>query len=73
MNFKINKQGMSPYYISYFREKDLKNSVRYSSTIYMYTVQNFSIAISATLAGALKSKYHFTAKKMAIVGSTILG
>jgi hypothetical protein len=59
---------MSPYYLSYLREKS-KSNVRYSSTIYLYTVQTLGIATSTITAGVLKNKYKFSLKLMAFVGT----
>ena len=57
--------------MSYLREKSNQN-VRYSKTTYLYTVQTFSIAVSAILAGVLKNKLKFSIKTMAIAGSLFL-
>jgi len=65
--------SMSPYYMSYLREKAHQTNVRYSQAIYLQALQSFCIGISATLGGFIKYKYNASVKLLAVAGACLHG
>ena len=63
---------LSPYFISYLREVMNQKEVRYSMTIYIFTVQHVFSALFACISGILKNQLNLNVKIVSIVGSVTL-
>jgi MFS family permease len=65
--------SMAVYYMSYLREYDSLNSVRYSETIWLITLLTIFVSISALASDLVKKKFKFlTSKQFAILGSLLM-
>ncbi len=63
--------SLSPYYISYLRIYKEENSVRYSKTIYILTVQSMFVALAAIFSGILRNRFFISLKIISCLGGVL--
>ena len=64
--------NISPYLISYLRERADQTSLRYSQTLYIHTVQILALSMASLLAGLLRSRLGLSLKQLTIIGLVLI-